>query len=309
MDSYLFVPLSKQPTMRTLVPPRRLLFSGGGIRVICFGGALQALHQRGLLAHCQEFCGVSAGSLASLMLALGYSINSLKRFVLNFDFGSTQGLELDAPLQLFETFGLDSGHNLERVLERILHYKGFPPDITFQGLKASGRAKSLRVWAADIQHLCLVEFSAEKTPNIPVLTAVRASCSIPIYFTPVVHPDTKTLLVDGGLYNNFPIDHLTADELQTTLGISFDFTETPLPIHDFLGFTAACLESNHVVTFKKLVEKHKDRVIIIPRKAVRGMQFEVTSEQKQQLFHLGETAVEAFFSEAQKKPSRRHSIA
>jgi predicted acylesterase/phospholipase RssA len=308
MDTYLFVALSKQQTMRTIVPPRRLMFSGGGIRVICFAGALQALHERGLLAQCQEFCGVSAGSLASLMMALGYSIHAIKRFVLQFDFSSSHSLDFDAPFQLFEQYGLDNGASFERVLERILYYKGFTKETTFKQLKDSGRAKSIRVWAADVQLLKLIEFSAVTTPDIPVLLAVRASCCVPIFFTPVVHPVTKTLLVDGGLYDNFPLEYLSSDELKTTLGITFDFRETPLTIQDFLGYTSAIVEGNHNIQFRKLVARNKDRVIVIPRKAVIGMQFEVTDEQKQQLFHLGETSVEEFFEEDQSKPVRRHSI-
>lgn len=284
------------------------MFSGGGIRVICFAGALQALQQRGLLVHCQEFCGVSAGSLASLMLALGYSISSIKRFVLQFDFSSSHSLDFDAPFQLFEQYGLDNGASFERVLERILYYKGFTKDTTFQQLKESGRAKSLRVWAADIQTLKLVEFSAILTPDIPVLVAVRASCSVPIFFTPVVHPYTNTFLVDGGLYDNFPLEYLTPDEIQTTLGITFDFRETPLTIQDFLGYTSAIVEGNHNIQFRKLVARNKDRVIVIPRRAVMGMQFEVSDEQKKQLFHLGETSVEEFFEQTHSIPIRRHSV-
>ena len=37
-----------------IVPPRRLLFAGGGIRVISYVGVLEALEERKLLHHILE---------------------------------------------------------------------------------------------------------------------------------------------------------------------------------------------------------------------------------------------------------------
>ena len=47
------------------IPPRRLLFSGGGIRVISCLGALQVLQEKNIVKCVREYCGVSAGALAA----------------------------------------------------------------------------------------------------------------------------------------------------------------------------------------------------------------------------------------------------
>ena len=188
-----------------IVPPKRLVFSGGGVRVIAYLGAIQVFHEKNLLKFVEEFCGVSAGGLTALMMALGYSIKVLERFSLEYDFSDLRSLEPDAMFEITETFGLDNGENLQKLIYKILKYKGFSADVTFQQLAESGRAKGIRFWASDIQNLKPVEFSVKSTPNIPVAFGLQASMAIPLYFKPLIHPLTKNYLVDGGVFDNYPL--------------------------------------------------------------------------------------------------------
>jgi NTE family protein len=47
-------------------------FSGGGIRGIAFGGALQFLEEYDLLSQVKNFAGSSAGAVVASGLAIGY---------------------------------------------------------------------------------------------------------------------------------------------------------------------------------------------------------------------------------------------
>ena len=166
------------------IPPRRLLFSGGGMRVIAYLGVLQVLEEQGLLKHVREFCGVSAGAFVSLMLALNYSLKTIKRFCFEYDFSNVRTLEPDTILEFTESYGLDTGERLQQLIEKILKHKNLPPKATFKSIPG------LRVWASDLQNSCLVEFSSSKTPDIEIAFALRASMAFPIYFVPLKHPHT-----------------------------------------------------------------------------------------------------------------------
>jgi predicted acylesterase/phospholipase RssA len=103
--------------MRT-IPPRRLLFSGGGVRVISYLGALQVFQENNLLKHVREFCGVSAGALVALMLALGYSFRVIERFCYEFDFNSMHTFDLES---IYFLKGTDSKEDsIQEVLNDLL---------------------------------------------------------------------------------------------------------------------------------------------------------------------------------------------
>ena len=52
---------------------RNLVMEGGGIRGIAYGGALEELEKRGVLAGIRRVGGTSAGAIQAALLAVGYS--------------------------------------------------------------------------------------------------------------------------------------------------------------------------------------------------------------------------------------------
>jgi predicted acylesterase/phospholipase RssA len=292
------------------IPPRRLLFSGGGIRVVSYVGVLRALNEMQFLEHVHEFCGVSAGGLVALMLALGYKMSVLERFCFEYNFGNVRSVESENPFQILETFGIDSGENLERLIHKILHHKGFQPNATFQDLNASGRTKGLRLWASDIQFLKPVEFSANTTPTIPIVFALRASMCIPIYFIPLKHPDTNTYLVDGGVFDNYPIHYLTEQDARETLGIVFEHSKIPLQIHELPEFIGAVTSGYYRPSYQMLLDHHRCRTIILPCAEFSSLHFEASVQERETLVDIGYKATKAFFRTAQQSPfvKRRHSV-
>jgi predicted acylesterase/phospholipase RssA len=291
------------------IPPRRLLFSGGGIRVVSYVGVLQVLEKYSMLNHVKEFCGVSAGGLVALMLALEYKLSILERFCFEYNFGNVRSLEPESPFELLESFGMDSGENLEQLIHKILHHKGFPPNATFQDLKQSGRTKDLRLWASDIQHLKPVEFSASQTPTISIVFALRASMAIPMYFIPLKHPETDAYLVDGGVFDNYPMSYLTPQEASETIGVAFEHGKTPLEIQDMAGFIGAITAGYYKPSYQQLLEVHKDRTIVLPCAEYSSLNFEASLEDRQRLVSIGFQATEKFLLCRQQNPyQRRHSV-
>jgi predicted acylesterase/phospholipase RssA len=286
------------------IPPRRLLFSGGGIRVISCLGALQVLQEKNIVKCVREYCGVSAGALLALMLALDYSLHTIQRFCFEFDFSDISGVDIDAILDSLDQFGINSGDSLKNLIRKILYHKGFGPDTTFKQLADSGKVKKLRMWASDIQYMKLIEFSAEKTPDISVQIALYASMTLPMYFTPVLHPDTNTMLLDGGILDNYPISVLTEAEAEETLGFVFEYAKLPGTIDDFSSFFSRILGGYYMPSYQKQIEKYKHLTICIPCQEFSTTNFEATKEDRLQLVSIGRQAAECFF----KNPKMRHII-
>jgi predicted acylesterase/phospholipase RssA len=118
---------------------------------------------------------------------------------------------------LFEQLGLEDGQHIMALLKRLTELKigGVCEGdrLTFHQLFIiTGRC--LHVNAYCIEDDCGVYFSVDRTPDMPILLAVRMSISIPLVLTAVRY-ENKTY-VDGGLDNVFPISLFPADE---TLGI------------------------------------------------------------------------------------------
>jgi predicted acylesterase/phospholipase RssA len=292
-----------------LVPPRRLLFSGGGIRVVSYLGVLEILKDITPLSHVKEFCGVSAGALVSLLLALGYSLQVFERFCMEYNFGALRSVEPEDALTFLEEYGLDDGTNLKHFLERVLHHKGFGPTVTFRDLAASGHVKDVRIWASDIQNLKPIEFSATKTPDIQVVFAIRASMAFPLYFIPLKHPETGNLLVDGGVFDNYPISLLSESEAEQTLGITFAIAKRPVEVTDLGGFVSLLTAGYYMPSYQKLIEKHADRTIVIQCGEFPSLNFEATQEERLDLIEHGRVAARRFLERVgSQKPTRRHSV-
>ncbi len=292
-----------------MLPPRRIVFSGGGIRVVSYLGVLQVLEEKNLLSHLRELCGVSAGALVSLLLALQYRLPVIERFCLEYDFGQIRSEDPEHALEFFEHYGIDDGTSLEKLIHKILYHKGFGPDTTFQELATSGRVKSIRVWASDIQNLEPIEFSAQKTPDISVAFALKASMAIPLYFIPPRHPTTGNLIVDGGVFDNYPMSLLTEQEANESLGITFSHPTIPVPVTDFATFVSLLTVGYYIPSYRRLIQKHQDRTIEIPCADFSSTHFEATREERQELVAKGRQAAERFFQTPQKPTMiRRHSV-
>jgi len=283
------------------LPPRRIVFSGGGMRVIAYLGVLQVLEEQSLLKHVREFCGVSAGAFVALMLALKYSLNIIKRFCFEYDFSNVRTLEPDTILEFTETYGLDSGERLQKLIEKILKHKNLPPKATFKSLPG------LRLWASDLQNSCLIEFSLTKTPDIEIAFALRASMAFPIYFVPLKHPQTGHLLADGGIYDNYPILSLTPQEQQDAIGIVFEWAKLPIEIPDVSKYISLLFTGYYMPSYQELIKQHRNKTIVIPCGEFPSLHFEATNEEKEGLVEHGRKATLKFLKGTPYK-GRRNSV-
>lgn len=287
------------------IPPRRLAFCGGGIRCVAHVGVLKAMNEAGLLSCVKEMIGVSAGALFALLYVLGYSIGQIEELALNFDFRILGDIDPEDLLLFSVSLGLNSGDMLDKLVASVLHQKGFDKDITFEQLAARVRL-GFRCYATELQTSTIKEMSATASPDMLVRTAVRASMSLPIMYSPV--PYGPTLLVDGGLLHNLPLVFLNQAELADTWGVLFmspnKKVEVIESVVDFFKYVY-----DGVVLMRNLpcIQKYKERLIVIESDEFSSLNFGESKETRIEFIRRAELATIAFLGSSV-RPRRRVSV-
>lgn len=191
-----------------------LVFSGGSIRGIAHFGALQELIDRRqvILSQVRSVAGASAGSIVSLMIALRYSMREIWGIIGGMNMSQMVNPDL---MLLLTQYGADTGDKIEEFISDTIQKKCGSKDLTFAEMFRQTGIQCTIV-ASCIETKSATYFNHINTPDVPVITAVRASISIPLFFTPVKH-DGKTY-VDGSATDDFPM-HLFEDDMEHTVGI------------------------------------------------------------------------------------------
>ena len=204
---------------------RNLVLSGGAVRTVAAVGCLKYLHDHKLLDHVTTIVGTSAGAILGFLMALGNPPDKIVSLLKDVLIGKGyHRINFDELLQLnvWQSFGLDSGSGITNFLEDVLEKTLGCRDITFldftkkQGINFVVGVANLS--KQETEYMCV-----DETPDMSVVTAVRMSSSLPILFVPIRH-SSGDLYIDGGLYETLPIGYISKkfsyDMLRDTLAIS-----------------------------------------------------------------------------------------
>jgi NTE family protein len=273
------------------IPPLRIALSGGGIKGLAHVGALEVLAERGFIKQVREYIGISAGAFCAFCICIGCTLSELRLVVTTLDFGLIRHLEPETLFQFPESFGLDDGVNLDRLISAILKTKGYSPELTFGELAAIAKRKrlpALRIFATDLNTCLNHEFSAAATPTTAVRLALRATMSIPFYFTPVKDISGHTF-VDGGVISNLPFSIFSFEERVT--------------------FLVQLFFSIHYSHLAELSRDWGSNIVFLPCGSFVATNFEATTDQKIALMESGREGMAAFLAAAKgKAPPRRFSV-
>lgn len=162
-----------------------------------------------------RFVGTSAGSIIAAFAALGVKAKDVSRSIIErrLDFESIMDLSI---IRFLEIMGLCDG---KRLFEEVGSYMdmgwraGEPK--TFASLRARG--KELRVFGTGLDSCSALTFDADCTPDMPVMEAIRISCSIPFLLPFCMHGGE--VCVDGAIMQYFPFNELDDLPDQSKLGI------------------------------------------------------------------------------------------
>jgi NTE family protein len=172
-----------------------LTLSGGGIRGMAHLGVLEYLLEIGIEP--SIISGTSAGALVGVFYAAGYSPKEI------LEIGKKEkifGRNNRSKIRVLKS-GLFSPLLFDSILSRYLEGK------TFEDLKIP-----VHVVATDLTNAKEVVFDRGE-----VITATKASASVPLVFEPVSH--NGLFLCDGGLINNFPTK-LIREKCDVLIGVN-----------------------------------------------------------------------------------------
>jgi NTE family protein len=194
-------------------PKLGLVLSGGGAKGFAHIGALQVFHEAGLQF---DFVGgTSMGSIIGGLYAMGYHPDSMRALVEKQDWNAlitdriprryipieekrnSERILIDFPIRgrkVFMRQGLNNGFLIDLFLSRLTSVAYRQTDFS----------------KLPLPFLCIgtdLEDGSNVVLREGVLArAIRASISIPSFFTPV--EINGQLLVDGGVINNFPVQEV-----------------------------------------------------------------------------------------------------
>ena len=216
-------------------PRVAVVLSGGGARGGAHIGVLRELESAGVPI--DLIVGTSYGALIGGLYATGYSTEDLeliirsidwneilsnapRRKLLNFNNKARDNRKLlDFQLKNFSIklpIGLQAGQKVQQLLDRLSAQVVLEAGNDFDKLPVPFRAV-----ATDI-----LTGKAHVFSSGSLSTAIRASAAVPGLFTPVEVGDT--LLVDGGIANNLPVDIARAHGADFVIAVD---VATPLKTH------------------------------------------------------------------------------
>lgn len=167
------------------------IFGGGGVRGMCYIGALRALNE--LNIEIGSIAGSSVGAVLAGLLAVGYSEEEIKELFFNFNFNMFRDLNIN----IFNTdISLSKGEIFLDWLREKIESKFNKTKVRFKDLE-----KDLYILTLDINTNTPFVFSKETTPDEEVAFAIRTSACMPGLMKPVSLGNS--LLVDGDLIKSW----------------------------------------------------------------------------------------------------------
>lgn len=264
-----------------------LVLSGGGVRGIALLGALSQLRKAGQLDGIKTVVGISAGSFAAATMAMGIDEHVVFETLAEMD---VAGLRRASVLNLMSRFGLDTGAQMIKFIQKFFVSNGFSANITFAQLhKITG--VTLRIGASNVNDGSLYFFSHETEPDCAIVQALRMSCGIPFIFTTWKY--NGQYYIDGAIKDNFPIERFTEKDNEDphVLGIILRETVpiTPMPPNvDFFDYAdrictmmASSIDEktmNNVPSTCRVMEIRCERISLL---------YSITQKTKNILYEIG----------------------
>lgn len=208
---------------------RGLSLSGGGIKAAAHIGALKAFEEEKIKFDCVS--GASSGSIIATMYALGYSSDEMWKLFKKY-YKKIKYVEWKQVIKMILGLiftrrlvidGLNSGKVIEKIINEICK-KSYVENINEIKMPLMISMVDLQkgtVYIASSQEKRKVlQDNTKYISDIPITTAVRASCSFPVVFSPCKFDGLQ--LIDGGTRENLPWKGLKEYGADEVYGIAFD---------------------------------------------------------------------------------------
>jgi len=202
-----------------------IALSGGGIRGLSHAGALKALEDNNIKI--DAIAGTSSGSIVATLYAMGISPYYI--YILSKKYAKELLGENNFPIiseirnfiqnKKLKLTGFKSGERIEKAFNQIANKRGIKSikEISMPLLIPSVDISESKEY---IFTSTIPEQNDKYIDDISIGTAIRASCSFPVVFSPCKYKDH--IFMDGGILNNTPALELKKFEVDKIISIKFD---------------------------------------------------------------------------------------
>ena len=270
--------------------PRAVSLSSGGVLLNAQFGVIATLMEAGLLDDVREWHGCSCGAIVAMLCAIGVTPAWIRKFIsiLKMEIVSTP--QDDCITNYLQSWGITDGVAAVNYMCKIVDtWHPGSSAWTFADLARECPNTSLTIIATNVSKQCQTRFSSLNTPHIRVVDAVRASCGVPLYFTPWVDP-SGDMYCDGAVMEYYPWSYLT--DKDNTLVIAchktpFRGKPSVVSIPEYVGALLLCARP---------YPPHPRNWIAINRPDVALLDFKMTQEEKMDIFEEGVRAARGWMA-------------
>lgn len=274
--------------------PHVLAICGGGLKGLCYVGALYSFEQYGIsLEKIPVLAGSSIGSIICTSLCLGYKISEIKKELMEVNpkkifprmFGSSEQKVI--PL-LINQFSLHDGIEMDKYLQSLFTKKGYDfKTLTFRKLRKQC-GKKLIITGSNVTTGKGEYYSSRITPHMLVYDAVRISSRVP-WLLPVIRKENH-ILVDGDLLGGFPLQGCKKKDQKRAekgdmIGLQIEDPESTDPITNIIDCFTKLLRSLLKKYFQSLTHKYKNNLLVFPIRPTNGMI--LSKQEMNEMYQLG----------------------
>ncbi len=273
------------------------VFGGGGIRGMCYIGAMKALREFGVAVN--SAAGSSVGAVFACLYASGYNEDEIKDLFLDFNFNMFRDLNI----KIFNSdISLSRGEIFLKWLREKIGRKflgssySFDKKVTFSDINYD-----LQILTLDLNTNIPYVFSKANTPDEEIAFAVRCSAGLPGLLKPIDY--NGMLLVDGDLIKSRPaweiycgLNSPDVRLLEFRLEGSRDGTRVKNPIDYLNSIINAVWYLSAENVFNLYGDNDRYDFIIIDTKDAVLFDFAAARETKEKLIDIGYNRTKEFLS-------------
>jgi len=283
-----------------------IALEGGGVAGTSYAGLVEVLDQLGIYSKLTHFAGSSAGAMVAGLMACRVVPAHIREILLKLDYRQLEDNDwfvFRDLFRLYNEFGWNKGQAIKQIYGDILEEYVGNRNITYAEVKEQFNA-TLITTATDVAAGKTIYYGPDTSPDLSIVDGIRESISIPVFYIPV--RKDETIIVDGGMLNNYPIQKLyeylpkeqvfgakfvTSCDKTKLLGNS---PELPKSLLEYVRVLVRIL---HDQNLKVHVSKEDwERTISIDIGDLSATGFSLTTQQKENLIKTGGIATRKFFN-------------
>ena len=267
-----------------------LVLSGGGIRGILHLGSLKTLEEKNIFKNIKNFGGSSAGSMISLLLSIGYTYNDIMIIFLKIN--TDKFYDITDIFEFLNIYGLLNLNPFEKFLRLLLENKFKKKNITFSELYNLTQ-KTLHINSININSNEEIIFNHINTPNIDVIDACLASCSLPFIFPPKLIDNNY--YIDAFAVNNCPCN-IFKNDLDNTICLSImDLCESNLKNNSFQNYVMNVFNSYKNYSYYITIKTFQPKILINLTYDCSPIDFDLSKDKLSEIFITGYNLTNTFF--------------